>query len=74
MIKEPYFKRALDGSEMIRVDEPDDVEFLKPSLQETIFECFIKSIDEEEIAFRIATMESSIKIEKGMNLYFKNPN
>ena len=45
MVKEPYFKRALDGAEMIRVDEPDDLEFLKPNLSQTIFECFVKSID-----------------------------
>lgn len=28
VIKEPYFKRAMDGSEIIRVDVPEDVEFL----------------------------------------------
>ncbi len=62
---------------MIRVDDPDEIEFLYPdsSPNPKNLECFVKNVDTDKFGIQVAVVGefSQILAQKHMNLYLRLP-
>lgn len=66
-IREPYYKRANDGMDIVRVDDPSDVEFINTCIMHTtnpgnVFEiiCLIKETNIGDASITIQTLEPTL--------------
>lgn len=67
VIKQPFFKLANDGSELIRVDVPNDIEFLeKPSISQKEFIAITYRV---ETIYIILNTLCPVNIDVGTQLY-----
>lgn len=78
-IKEPFFKKANDGFEITRVDDPNDVEFIhdeasncstKDGITDVL--CIIKNVSVSECSIEVMVL-NPVEIPTNSFIYFEYP-
>ena len=81
LIKEPLFKRANDGIDIIRIENPEDVEFIDSSSFSNLYKfptyfqlkCHLHSYDPSELRIDLILYEN-VKLQKNDDIYMKDSN